>query len=184
MLKLPVDNPCSISRVLPPTVAALAMEPCHCDPASGCCLSLVKPVHYEVGGGYRAAVARARAVVQQSNAGERIEHLVYMLRYSQEQIADPARVVHAFMGLSGGGSEKMERAMRILFADAWVAREAQGRHAIWPIIYRARREWQKMHLSGKEYSRWMNALSKAALFYWAAGEEGYCCIADACDLSI
>ena len=159
------------------------MEPCHCDPAIGC--GLVKKGHWEIGGGYRATVTRAMAIVHQHGSA-RIEQLIYTLRCSKGPIDDPALLVRAFVGLSGG-SEKVERALRILLADAWVAREAetQGHHGpAWPIIYRARRVWQKIGLSGKDYSKWMQAIWKACLFYWAAGEEGHCCIADACDFSI
>ena len=126
------------------------------------------------------------AIVQQQG-NPRIEQLIYTLRCSKGPMDDPALVVRSFMSLSGG-SERMERAMRILLADAWVFREANGHHgAAWPIVYRARRAWQKMGLSGKDYSKWMNAIWKACLFYWAAGEEAQdnCCIADACcDFSI
>ena len=163
------------------TPTASAMDLCDCGQTDSC--GLVKAGHWEIGGGYRATVVRARAIVMQSNAGERIEQLVYMLRYSNEPIDDPALAVRSFMGLSGG-SERMERALRILFADVWVAREAHGLHAAWPIVYRARRVWQRMGLSGNDYSKWMQAIWKACLFYWAAGEEGYCCIADACGFSI
>ena len=162
------------------------MGPCYCGQTDSC--GLVKAGHWEISGGYRATVVRARAVVQQQcNAGERVEQIVYTLRYSKEPMDDLAVVVRSFMSFSSGRSEKFERALRILFADAWVAREAQGHHgAAWPIIYRARRLWQKMNLTGNDYSKWMNAIWKACLFYWAAGDEAQdsCCIADACDFSI
>ena len=133
-----------------------------------CGWSLIKEGHWELGG-YKHAVIRARAVVRQSTFGGRIEQLVCMMCCSPETLQDPSRLVQRLMHLSGG-CEALGRAMRILFADCWTFREAQ-QCATWPLIYRARKLWKQMHLSGKEYSRWMNAIWKAARFYWAVGVE-------------
>ena len=47
---------------------------------------------------------------------------------------------------------------------------AQGR-ATFQLIYRARKLWKRMDLSSEAYSRWMQAIWKAALFYYATGVE-------------
>ena len=149
---------------------------------------LVKEGHWE-SGGYQHAVQRAHMLVlQSSSSARRIEQLACLIRCSTVSLYDAAAAVHSYMRLSGG-SEKLEQAMRILFADSWVCREAvQGQHgASWPLVLRARRLWQHMGLSSKEYSRWMLSITKAIRYYWAVGAEGHRrCVTDpfACDFSI
>ena len=145
----------------------MALRPCADEAVCG--WSQIKEGHWELGGGYRHTVLRARAIVRQSLAGERIEQLVCMMSCSPEVLEDPAHVVRSYMHLSGG-CEELGHAMRILFADCWAFKEAQGR-ATFQLIYRARKLWKRMDLSSEAYSRWMQAIWKAALFYYAAGIE-------------
>ena len=150
------------------------MALCLCDgagvDAAACGWSQIKEGHWELGGGYRQTVLRARASVHQSSAGQRIEQLVCMLSCSPEALQDPAHAVRAYMKLSGG-CEKLERCMRIMFADCWAYREAQVERATFQVTYRARKLWKQMNLPSEDYARWMQALTKAALFYYAAGVE-------------
>ena len=147
----------------------MALSPCCGADAAACGWSQIKEGHWELGDGYRHTVLRARAIVRQSTAGERIEQLVCMLSCSPEVLQDPVHVVRSYMHLSGG-SEKLGHAMRILFADCWTFKEAQGRTTC-QLIYRARKLWKRMDLSSEAYSRWMQAIWKAALFYYATGVE-------------
>ena len=160
----------SSARVAPRRPCIMALCPCDGTDfdAAACGWSSVKEGHWEIGGGgYRYTVLRARATVRQSTASERIEQLVCMLCCSPETLLDPSHLVQRYMLLSGG-CEALGRAMRILFADCWAFREAQ-QSATWPLIHRARKLWKHMNLSAKEYSRWMQAIWKAARFYWAVG---------------
>ena len=129
-------------------------------------------------------VWRALVLVRQSSASDRIEQLAWVLGSSIGSLEDPAGVVLSYMKLASDCG-RLEHAMRILVADSWVFQEAKGHHEIAarPLIDRARRIWRKSCLSSTDFSKWMQAIWKAALFYWsAAGEqgEGYGCIAEAC----
>ena len=143
-------------------------EPCIDTPVPG--WSMIKAGHWELGVGYRETVLRAQALVRQSNSGERIEQPVLCFGYSTE--IDLAHVLPRYMRLSGG-SEKLGHALRILFADCWVFREMQqGTHATTtPVVKNAHKAWKKLGLPDEEFSRWMQAVSKAARFYWATGGE-------------
>ena len=132
--------------------------------------SMIKAGHFEIGGGYRGTVLRAQELVRQRSSGERIEQLVLCFGYSTE--IDLGNVLPRYMRLSSG-SEKLRHALRILFADCWVFREMQqGTHATTtPVVKNARHTWKKLGLPSEEFSRWMQAISKAARWYWATGGE-------------
>ena len=181
-------RPCSTEHCVfflhhQPTIVASAMDPCPCADAADNGWSRIKAGHWETGG-YRHAVWRALVLVRQGSASDRIEQLAWVIGSSMGSLDDPASVVLSYMKLAGGCG-KLEHAMRVLVADFWVFQEAKGHHKIaaWPLIHRARRIWLKLCLSSTDFSKWMQATWKAALFYWAAaGEqgEGYCCVAEAC----
>ena len=128
---------------------------------------MIKAGRWELGVRYRETVLRAQALVRQSSSGERIEQHLHCFGCFTE--IDLGHMLPGYMCLSG--SSELGHALRILFADCWVFREMQqGTHATTtPDVKNARHTWRNLCLPSGEFSRWMQASSIAARWYWTTG---------------